>query len=89
MQSNYENQPASNLPAGSGAAGAARRGATNQYGFNIAWASGQTVVVEACADLANPVWQPVQTNTLTSDSVCFSDPQWANYLARFYRRLSP
>ena len=55
---------------------------TNQYGFNIAWASGQTVVVEACADLANPVWQPVQTNTLTSDSVCFSDPQWANYLAR-------
>ena len=41
---------------------------TNQFGFNITWASGQTVVVEACTNLANPVWQPVQTNTLTSGS---------------------
>jgi BspA type Leucine rich repeat region (6 copies) len=62
---------------------------TNQFGFNIVWASGQTVVVEACADLANPVWQPVQTNILTSDSVYFSDPQWTNYPARFYRLRSP
>jgi hypothetical protein len=62
---------------------------TNQFGFNINWASGQTVVVEACSNLANPVWQPVQTNTLTSDSVYFSDPQLANYPARFYRLHSP
>jgi hypothetical protein len=58
---------------------------TNQFGFNIAWASGQTVVVEACTDLANPLWQPVQTNMLTSDSVYFGDSQWTNYSARFYR----
>lgn len=58
---------------------------SNQFGFNINWASGQTVVVEACTNLANPDWQPVQTNTLTSGSVRFSDPQWTNYPCRFYR----
>ncbi len=58
---------------------------TNQFGFNIAWASGQTVVVEAATNLANPVWTPVATNILTSDSTYFSDPQWTNYPSRFYR----
>jgi hypothetical protein len=62
---------------------------TNQFGFNINWASGQTVVVEACTNLANPMWQPIQTNILTSDSVYFSDSQWTNYPARFYRLRSP
>ena len=28
---------------------------TNQFGFNINWASGMVVVVEACTDLTNPV----------------------------------
>ncbi len=62
---------------------------TNQFGFNINWASGQTVVVEACTNPASLVWQPIQTNTLTSDSVYFSDPQWANYPTRFYRLRLP
>ncbi len=62
---------------------------TNQFGFNINWASGQTVVVEASTDLANQAWTPVGTNTLTSDSWYFSDPQWANYPARLYRIRSP
>jgi len=62
---------------------------TNQFGFNINWASGQTVVVDACTNLANPDWQPVQTNTLTTGSVYFSDPEWTNYSARFYRLRSP
>jgi hypothetical protein len=61
----------------------------NQFGFNITWASGQIVVVEACTNLANPVWQPVYTNTLTGGSPYFSDPQWTNYPARFYRLRSP
>jgi hypothetical protein len=59
------------------------------FGFNINWASGQTVVVEACTDLANPNWQPVQTNTLTTGSAYFSDTQWTNYPGRFYRLRSP
>jgi len=62
---------------------------TNQFGFNIAWASGQVVVVEACTTFANPVWSPLQTNTLTSDSSYFSDPRWTNYGTRFYRLRSP
>ena len=62
---------------------------TNQFGFNINWASGQTVVVEACTNLANPDWQPVGTNTLTDGSAYFSDPQWTNYPGRFYRLRSP
>lgn len=57
---------------------------TNQFGFNVNWASGQTVIVEACTNLSNPDWQPIQTNLLTSNSMYFSDPQWTNYPARFY-----
>ena len=62
---------------------------TNQFGFNITWASGMVVVVEACTNFSNPVWQPVQTNTLTGGSSYFSDPQWTNYPGRFYRLRSP
>ncbi len=57
--------------------------------FQIQWASGQTVVVEACTNLSNPAWQPVQTNTLTTGTSYFSDPQWTNYPGRFYRLRSP
>jgi hypothetical protein len=62
---------------------------TNQFGFNLAWASGRAVVVEACTNLANPLWSPVQTDTLTAGSCYFSDPQWTNYPRRFYRVRSP
>ncbi len=62
---------------------------TNRFGFNISWASGMAVAVEACTDLANPTWSPVGTNTLTGGSSVFRDSQWANYPARFYRLRSP
>ena len=62
---------------------------TNQFGFNITGTSDLVVVVEACTDLANPVWSPLGTNTLTGDSSYFSDPQWTNYPGRFYRLRSP
>ena len=63
---------------------------TNRFGFNVTASSGgMVVVVEACADLANPVWAPVATNTLTSGASCFSDPQWTNYPGRYYRLRSP
>jgi hypothetical protein len=62
---------------------------TNQFGFNISWASGTVVVVEGCTNLANPIWSPLQTNTLIGDSLYFSDPQWTNFPARFYRLRSP
>jgi len=62
---------------------------TNQFGFNISWASGMDVAVDACTDLANPVWTPLQTNTLTSDTLYFSDPEWMIHPARFYRLRWP
>jgi hypothetical protein len=62
---------------------------TNQFGFNINWASGRVIVVEACTNLGNPLWSPVGTNTLTGGSSYFSDPHWTNYPGRFYRLRSP
>ena len=46
-------------------------------------------MVEACTNLADPAWSPLQTNTLSGDSFYFSDPQWTNYPGRFYRLNSP
>lgn len=62
---------------------------TNRFGFNITGSSGLVIVVEACTNLANPIWVPLQTNTLTGDLFYFSDPRWMNYPARFYRLRSP
>jgi hypothetical protein len=62
---------------------------TNEFGFNINWASGKTVVVEACTNPANATWVPVGTNTLTDGSSYFSDPQWSTYPRRFYRLRWP
>ena len=70
-----------------GDAGVALR--TNQFGFNISWASGMAVAVDACTNPANPIWTPLQTNTLTGDTLYFSDPQWTNHPARFYRLRWP
>jgi hypothetical protein len=58
---------------------------TNQFGFTITGTSGLAVVVDASTNLASPVWSPVQTIALTGSSSYFSDPQWTNYPARFYR----
>ena len=61
----------------------------NQFGFNITWASGKVVVVEASTSLVNPVWSPVRTNTLNDGSSYFSDPQWSSHTRRFYRLRWP
>ena len=62
---------------------------TNQFGFTISWATNISVVVDACTNLSNPVWQPVQTNTLIGGTSYFSDPLWTNHRNRFYRLSSP
>ena len=58
---------------------------SNVIGFNVAWASGMAVVVQASTDLGSSVWIPLTTNTLVGGSFYFSDPEWTNYPARFYR----
>jgi hypothetical protein len=62
---------------------------TNCFGFNITGTSNLVVVVESCTNLANPIWSPVGTNTLTGGSCYFSDPTWTNYPIRCYRLRSP
>ena len=62
---------------------------TNQFGFNISWAGNRTVIVEASANLANGIWLPLSTNTLVDGSFYFSDRQWTNYPARYYRLHAP
>lgn len=59
----------------------------NQFGFTISWATNATVIVESCTNLANPVWLPISTNTLTSmvGTASFNDPQFSVYLRRYYR----
>ncbi|HVV72024.1 MAG TPA: leucine-rich repeat domain-containing protein, partial [Verrucomicrobiae bacterium] len=58
---------------------------TNQFGFNLTGTYGLPVVVEAATSLQNPVWLPVQTNTLADSPIYFTDPNWTNFLSRFYR----
>ena len=62
---------------------------TNGFGFIISWATNIPVVVEACASPSKPSWSPVATNTLTAGTSYFSDPEWTNHPARFYRIHSP
>ncbi len=57
----------------------------NQFGFNIEWAGGMTVVIEACDDLANPAWIPLQTNLISDGLSPFTDPDWASHPSRIYR----
>lgn len=57
--------------------------------FTISWATNPSVIVQACTNLANPIWTPVTTNTLTGGTSYFSDSQWTNYPGRFYRIRLP
>ncbi len=62
---------------------------TNGFGFTVTGNSDMIVVVDASTNLSDPVWLPLRTNTLTSGSFYFSDPQWTNYPSRFYRLQMP
>ena len=62
---------------------------TNRFGFTITGTSNLVIVVEACTNLAHPIWSPVATNTLTGGSSYFSDPHWMNYPAHLFRLRSP
>lgn len=62
---------------------------TNRFGFTITGASNLVVVVEACTNLAIPVWSPISTNALINGPSYFSDPDWTNYPGQFYRLAMP
>ena len=56
----------------------------SQFGFNISGTTNIQVVVEACTNLANPVWIPLQSLKLTNGLVYFSEPFQVESPARFY-----
>lgn len=56
------------------------------YGFTLAGATNQTIVVQASTNLTT--LQPIWTNTLAAASADFADPQSQNYPRRFYRLRS-
>lgn len=62
---------------------------TNMFGFVISWAAHPYVIVEASTNIANPTWLTLATNSLTGGSSYFSDADWINHPARFYRVHSP
>jgi len=59
------------------------------FGFTVTGTDGLVIVVEAAADLANPEWSPVSTNTLTGGSSYFSDPDSTSHPVRYFRLRAP
>jgi hypothetical protein len=62
---------------------------TNGFGFNIAGPTNALVVVKACTNLTEGVWEPIFTNSMPTGSVYFSDPDWTNYPGRYYLLSMP
>jgi hypothetical protein len=61
----------------------------NQFGFNITGTTSIPIVVEACTNLANPIWTPLQSLNLTNGSFYFNEPFQTSSSGRFYRISSP
>jgi hypothetical protein len=61
----------------------------NQFGFDITGTAGIPIVVEACTNLANPVWTALTNVSLTSGQFYFSEPLQADSPGRYYRISSP
>lgn len=63
---------------------------SGQFKFTISWATNAAIIVEACTNLANPVWLPISTNTVNANTgtTNFTDPQWTSYSTRYYRVCS-
>ncbi len=63
----------------------------NEFGFNIT--NGSTtnipIVVEACTNLACPVWTPLTNVNLTNGLFYFNEPLQTNSSGRYYRISSP
>jgi hypothetical protein len=60
---------------------------TNQFGFNLIGAFGQTIVVDGSTDLVD--WTPLFTNTVVISPFYFFDSASTNSPWRFYRARLP
>ena len=58
--------------------------------FTVTGTTNIPVMFEACTNLITPDWLSLQiTNILTAGSLNFTDPDYTNYPARFYRITGP
>jgi hypothetical protein len=62
---------------------------SNQFWINVTGTANISIVVEACTNLNNPAWTPLQTLNFTNRSCYFSEPFQAKNSGRFYRISSP
>jgi hypothetical protein len=62
---------------------------SNEFVFNITGSNNIPIAIEACDDLAAPLWTPLQSVTLTNGSFHFSEPLQTGSPARFYRISGP
>ncbi len=64
---------------------------SDRFGFNITGTANIPFIVEACTNLAENLWVPLhqQPITLLNGSYYFSDSNWDNYPARYYRINTP
>jgi hypothetical protein len=56
----------------------------NGFGFNITGTINIPIAVEACTNLGG-TWTPLLNCKVTNGSILYSDLNWTNYPARFYR----
>lgn len=59
------------------------------FGFNITESESGLVVVESCTGLLDGIWTPIQTYSMSNNTVYFSDPSWSNHTNCFYRLSMP
>jgi len=57
----------------------------NQFGFNITGTTNIPIMVEACTNLANAAWTPLQSLMLSNGLFYFSEPVQTNDAGRYYR----
>lgn len=62
---------------------------TNEFGFNISWASNIIMTVQATTNLTTTNWTAVQTSLVTNGLLRFNDTNWTSYPQRFYRIMWP
>ena len=62
---------------------------SNRFGFTITGTTNFAVRIEACTNLAQGIWAPVETAALNNGTLSFSDPAFTNYPNRYYRVSMP
>jgi len=60
-----------------------------KFTFTITGTAGLPLLIEASTNLVDNAWIPVGSLNLTNGAYVFTDPQWTNSPARFYRFRSP